>query len=133
MLITIVRKAKTLDGITWVVKALRDFLLSGEIRLSEISVRAVAGDSVSRGFVDYFLLQMDFKDFFLGQALRDLNFTADVARNLHKVLSDHDAYRAYVRALPGCKNPDNSWQVGYPREVLDFVDFVEVDGGISGR
>ena len=118
-------RGKSKDAIKWCFIAMDDLLLSKEIRLTDISVRFLAGDSSSRGFIDVLLVQREFKDYFLGAALLELKVKPEVQQKLKRAFGSHKAYRTHVRGVNGEAANDVQWTVGLPLAVSEYADFIE--------
>jgi hypothetical protein len=124
-----VMKARTKANVLWCFKSLQDYLRSKELRLSDISVRYMIGDTSSnnRGLIDLLLLQKEFKEYLLGPILTEMGCTEDVKAKLIQALDSHAGYRTNLTSHSGDVEviANTSWQVGWQRPLLDLVAFIE--------
>jgi hypothetical protein len=124
-----ITKARTKANVVWCFKSLQDYLRSKELRIGDISVRYMIGDTASgnRGLVDLLLLQKDFKEYLLGPILTEMGCSEDVKAKLNSALDSHTAYRTNLTSHAGSfeVTANTSWQVGWPRPLLDLVAFIE--------
>ena len=119
----IVYRAGTARMILWLMAAINDWILTGKLQISDISVARLKSGTGSLS--DIAMMQLDLRDYLLGQWMDNMNFPPYMKEKCRELFDSRKSYREHYMPLEGIV--DTTWLFKWPewgKQVLNFLESV---------
>ena len=126
----IISKSGTPELIRWVVNCIADLYKSNQIKPGNLGHAELTGyGKGGKGLVDVLILKYQIKEYMLLTLCTKHSLELKAIEEMRRVLVSHQAYREMLSPYPdstaNLSNINLSWQAGFPKSCVLFLQFAE--------